>query len=531
MEQHDKKNSIENVYLEILSVKKDLPVYADFLGNNITKDTIRYHFGSITDLHKHMKNNYSKEIDKVLYSVEKAFSENKNAKNANSKTYIITTAVAGAKADKNFLLSLKNYCNVNDAQIIIMPCESITNSFENKTATFDPEFIDGNYLFVQEDTKLNENLYLCSIQVSAKQPRPITGLSRLGKRDGSYIFASPKQFLEYVPSGHTHNKNYTIMTPGACTKPDYYSENFVSKRLSYIADKDHTIGAIIVEIKNDQLFDFRQIQSDSEGSFIDLGKEYTKDGNVNNVPVNIVFGDFHSASIDTEALHYFFDKFSKFNIDNVFLHDIFDGYSISHHVTNIGERTMRNINNRHSLIDELYETYEVIKSVETELKPKKINVVKSNHDEVLSRYLKEGRYVNDPENHYMALKIAPSIFEDRDPLKDGILLSLSYKKITDNLSNFVFLSRKDSVIISNVECGAHGDLGINGAKPSLTTFEKVYGNCIVGHSHTPAIQRGVFQVGTLSKLDLGYNRGPSSWMNTCCLLYNNGQRQLINYVR
>ncbi|MFK5283800.1 hypothetical protein ACI3PL_29915, partial [Lacticaseibacillus paracasei] len=67
------------------------------------------------------------------------------------------------------------------------------------------------------------------------------------------------------------------MTTGACTLPKYYDNKFVSKRLSYIADHDHTIGAIIVEIENDKLFHFRQIQADENGSFIDYGVQYNPD--------------------------------------------------------------------------------------------------------------------------------------------------------------------------------------------------------------------------------------------------------------
>jgi hypothetical protein len=34
---------------------------------------------------------------------------------------------------------------------------------------------------------------------------------------------------------------------------------------------------------------------------------------------------------------------------------------------------------------------------------------------------------------------------------------------------------------------------------------------IRGHSHVPAIQKGVYQVGTATRLELDYNDGPKSW--------------------
>jgi hypothetical protein len=53
---------------------------------------------------------------------------------------------------------------------------------------------------------------------------------------------------------------------------------------------------------------------------------------------------------------------------------------------------------------------------------------------------------------------------------------------------------------------------------------------IIGHSHTPAIEEGCYQVGTSTKLSRGYTHGPSSWLNTHCLIYPNGKRTLINVI-
>ena len=500
----------------------DITRYYDFIEYKITNETIKYHFGNISILHEYMKENYEEYLAAYLYSIEKLFDESRDVSNSKKKRFVITTAVDGAKAHIKFLSALDNYAEKNNAQIVIMPCESVTNSFENNNAVFDKEFIDKKYMFVQKNTPLNDNLFLCSIQVSAKQIKPITGLERLGNREGSYIFASPKQFLEYVPSGNSRSKNYSIMTTGACTLPKYYDNKFVSKRLSYIADHDHTIGAIIVEIENDKLFHFRQIQAAEDGSFIDYGIQYNEDGTTENVVTNVIFGDLHGVSIEHQALNVFLNDFSKLEVQSIFIHDLFDGYSISHHIDTIGEMSYRSDIGRDDLSVELIETKNLLLKIDLKLDPKNIYVVKSNHDEFLYRYLKEGRYIKDPKNHYLALDLARKMLENIDPLEYVLKSGLK--------DNVIFLSREDTVRIAGVECAAHGDLGTNGAKASMNTFEKIYGNCVVGHSHSPAIQRGVFRVGTLSKLDMGYNRGPSSWAHTSCLLYENGQRQLINIV-
>lgn len=521
------KQKIVEVYKNIVAKKKEKPKNSDFALYDINRDKISRHFGNIENLHTYMQENFKEFLTQYYGSVEDILSSDRRPDTQTNTTYVITTAVADSKVDINFLNTLKSYCEKNNATLVIMPCESITNSFENRTASFDKEFNDPSLFVVSEDINLNENFSLCSIQVSAKQIKSITGLSRLGSREGSYVFASPKQFLEYVPSGNNRGKNYAIMTTGACTQPAYYTETFVSKRISYIAERDHTIGAIIVDILNDKKFDFRQVQADENGSFIDMGTKYNSDGNTEEVRANIILGDLHGTSVDEEALEYFMNKFEALEVDNLFLHDVFDGHSISHHVKDISEKAIRTLNSNDCLETELKLTYELLNLIDDALKPTKIHMVKSNHDEFLTRYLSAGGYLSDPKNHYISLKIAPSLFEGRDVLKTAFEVATG-----ENMpEHWAFHPRDSSIKIDTVECAAHGDLGMNGARPSLNSLEKIYGNCVIGHSHSAAIQRGVFRVGTLTKLFLGYNRGPSSWTHTCCLLYDNGQRQLINYVR
>lgn len=315
------------------------------------------------------------------------------------------------------------------------------------------------------------------------------------------------------------------MTPGSCTLPNYYSETFVSKRISYIAGHDHQMGAVIIEIEDDDIFHFRQIQCEDDGSFIDMGKQYSHNKKTKGVPVNAIMGDIHGVQADEDAIGMFATLFATMDLRSLYLHDIFDGYSISHHIRDISEKSKRSEDGMGKLVGELEYTYDLVKSISDTTKAKDVFIVKSNHDEFLDRYLKEGRYVFDAENHLISLKIATALFEDEDILQRGFDVVGK-----ESPSHWHYLQRDDSSIIAGVECGSHGDLGLNGAKAALNSLERIYGDCVTGHNHTAAIQRGVFRVGTLSQLDMGYNRGPSSWTQTCCLLYENGQRQLINNI-
>lgn len=528
----EKRKFIKELYLKILDANKAFPVYGDFVDYGVSSSNISTLFGGIEKLKNIIMEENGDFISQRFSTLKSLFdgSRNVNSENSVGKRFIVTTAVGDCKANMSFLKAIDTYCEHMNAKIVIMPCESTTNSFENETALFDPIFNDPKYLFVTRDEKLNENLKLCSIQVSANQIKATTGLSRLGT-SGSYIFASPKQFLDYKPSGHTKGKNYSIMTTGACTEKSYFNNKFVSKRLSYIADHDHTIGAIIVEIVDDKQFHFRQVQADENGNFIDLGVEYRSDGTVvTDIPMNIVFGDIHAINIDCDAFDSFLHDFKNFHIKEVFLHDLFDGNSVNHHISTIEEKTKRYYLGKESLNHELISTYGILEDINSELAPEKIFVVKSNHDEFLTRYLSEGRYVSDPTNHYLSLKIATALFEEKDVLQHAFEVVSQYNSFPMYLDNVCFLNRNHSYKISGIQMAAHGDKGVNGAKPSLNGLEEVYGDCVVAHNHTPAIQRGVFRVGTMSKLDQGYNVGPNSWAHTNCIVYDNGQRQLVNFV-
>jgi hypothetical protein len=196
-QREQRKKHLIKLYKQIVAEKKELPIRQDFLEHDISKDVLARAFGGIENMHEYMKQEHGIFLDKHFSTIEKLFSPERSAVNSNKKRFIITTAVAGSKAHLGFLSTIDKYCEENNAQAVIMPAESITNSFEKQTAVFDQAFNDPKYLFVSEDTPLNNNISLRNIQVSAKQIKPITGLLRIGKREGSYVFAAPKQFLEH----------------------------------------------------------------------------------------------------------------------------------------------------------------------------------------------------------------------------------------------------------------------------------------------------------------------------------------------
>ena len=76
----------------------------------------------------------------------------------------------------------------------------------------------------------------------------------------------------------------------------------------------------------------------------------------------------------------------------------------------------------------------------------------------------------------------------------------------------------------------HGDRGPNGARGSIKNLRRIGVKSIIGHSHSPGIDEGAYQNGTSTRLRLGYNVGPSSWLNAHTVVYANGKRSLINII-
>ena len=526
------KEKIIATYLKIVTKTKRYPTVSEMLNvAGITNHMIKHHFGNITKLHSIMRDTHRDVIDKHIITSEILFTRKRldNMKSIVKKgdMFFVTTAVSGVSVDKAALESVRNFCKRKNAELLVFPVQDVASRSAKSSVYFIPPELQDDH-FIYDDISVNSNLFLSSIKLSAKHINPLTGLSRIGQRNGSFIYGSPKQFLEYVATTASKSRSpHALMTTGAITAPNYNShDRYMSERTSYLAENDHVVGGIIVEVVDDKTFHFRQVQCAPDGSFVDLGNRYHSDGKTSKENVRLVMGDWHSGATDEKVRKGISNLCKKLDVIDIIAHDFHDGYCINHHDFDIpGKMAMKAMNDKRSLQEEIENGAADIDWLHS-LIPGNIIMVKSNHDEVLDRYLMSARYVHDSENHYMSLDLAKKLLEGHDPLK------YAYEEWggVKQPKRIVWLQRDEEYRIGGVECGQHGDLGANGARGSMLSIEKAYGNCVVGHTHSAAILRGVFRVGTSSRLSLDYNKGPSSWTHTCCLVYEDGSRQLINFM-
>ncbi len=514
-----KKEKFIKIYASLRRKLDRTPTSQELVDAGVTKDTVRHHFGSNTNLDSlareaHPDAFFDSDVG-ALWSYKANQGVKKKIKDY--KRFVVTTAVSGGRVDLDFLNSIKNYCEVNDALLLVLMASDPASNAQ----TVDNTLLDEE--IVLSDLSLNSNLFISTIKLSAKQIDPMTGLNHLGHRQGSFIFASPKQNLRFVPL--TGRLAHAMMTTGAITQPNYETNLYMSKRLAYIAEHDHVMGALIVEIQDNNFFHYRQVQASDTGSFVDLGKEYSANSVQKAEVLAMVPGDWHSGETEPmviNAINEIHRDLGAFK--HIVLHDAFNGMSINHHEEH--NFLLRAHRANLGQLDLKAECKKLAEDFNSLLKlTEKLVIVKSNHDQFLDRYLAEGKYVQDPQNHKFSLELALAMLNDKDPLQTAIEgFPLSRAK------DIKWLGEDTDFKLAGIHLGSHGHLGPNGAKGTIKSMAQTFDKSVSGHTHTPGIYRGAWVVGTSSFLKLEYTSGPSSWVNTLCLVYGNGSRQLINVL-
>ncbi len=162
-------------------------------------------------------------------------------------------------------------------------------------------------------------------------------------------------------------------------------------------------------------------------------------------------------------------------------------------------------------------------------------VVDSNHEYFIDKWLKKfdpmvrEDFGNAETFYKLKLAYIDSIRRNRDISFMGLLMEAMATGPRDlsMLQDVRFLKPDESFEMLNIELGWHGHRGPNGRRGSRTAFKFVTEKSTIAHLHSPYIESGCHVVGTASKMDLGYNSGPSSWAPTHEIIYPNGGRTLV----
>lgn len=513
---------------------------------NMNHDSIRRKLGKIKDAIgvelPLLPLGGKKLTQEMINKFEQVFSQNEAKRfgvKKQAKTYLITSAQNATPVHAGFLNSCLAFCEERDAELIVIPYRYKNPSSLWSQGDADHEWWASNikpYL-VSERVELCENLVaLGHMKIVPTAGEPLSGLEGFSGMD-STIIGHPKIQFKSVPT--LNGKPKIMLSTGAITIP-----NYTDSKAGHKASFHHSIGAIVVEVDDDDTFHVRHVHaSDRNGSFYDLDSLYSPSGVTTGHRIEaLITGDTHAEFIDelVEDLTYHSEDsiVETLRPRKVFLHDVVDFYARNHH--HRGNDILaygKHRNGRNNVQDGLQEAADFISRISRP--DMEVVVVKSNHDEAFDRWLREGDVKGDPENadfyYYMkynqlkSVKMNDTGFDSFDPFKFWCLNPENGKGLR-NAQNVRFLKRDESMKICSIEVGFHGDVGVNGARGDIKSLARLSDKMVIGHSHSPGIYEGCYQVGLSAKTNLEYKRGPSSWMQTHCIIYPDGKRTLLNIV-
>jgi hypothetical protein len=446
-----------------------------------------------------------------------------------ARRLVITAAQNATPVNRAFLQSLQTYCAERQAQLLVIPYRyknptSMWSEAADNDDWWAPELAP--YLMDQR-VELNANLVLLAdIKTQPTASAPLQGFETVTGAK-SAVIGHPKLALKSVPTPQSRMAKI-LTTTGAVTE-----KNYIPSKAGKKAEHHHTFGAAVVELDGKR-FHLRQINATHDGSFCDLDREYAGAKVRQRSVEALVMGDTHAEFVDPVVLAATFEGpdsiVATLKPRHLVWHDLHDFYSRNHH--HRGEVFINYVKHhagKANVRRGLEETFGLVDRVT----PKGcVNIfVPSNHPDALARWVKEADPKTDPENCVFWAETFVAMCEAAVMTDTGARtidpFAMWGRRMLKTAAQACFPSRDEAVLIKDIDVNHHGDAGANGARGSLKGFTRIGVKTVIGHSHSPGIDEGCYQVGHNSRSGLEYQRGASSWLPADCVIYANGKRSLI----
>jgi hypothetical protein len=445
--------------------------------------------------------------------------------NKNKKRFIVTWGQNNTAVHKGFYKNIEAYAKHIDADIHI-----ILGRYKNPTSLTEE---GGEDFWVEEIDKYKDanrhNLHkylsiLSDIKIQPTATNPMSGMQGVSGIN-SCIFGSPKVQMEMIPVLE-NNKPKMMLTTGAVTLMNYTDSKSGKK-----GEFHHTFGFCVIEIKDNETFFLRQVTADDKtGNFSDLYYR-VENGSVKKIKEieALVLGDLHCGHHDEEVLKSTFELTSHLTPKHVILHDVFDGDSISHHQMKDPfvqySKEMQGTNDLNKEINKMMSVLDKFTRFNN------VVIVRSNHDDFLDRWLKNEDWKKQPtfKNAPLYMDLSARLLKQYGKGEQHVI-GVIPELIKERYPKFITLKRNASYKVKDWECGQHGDISSNGSRGSLVNFRKLNTKIIVGHYHSPGRKDGALAVGTSTKLRVGYNIGPSSWLQSHVIIHKDGRAQHISFI-
>lgn len=446
---------------------------------------------------------------------------------------IFTSAQDDTPVHKPFWDNLLVYANYLQAEIAVGGFTYQLGLFEDHnvaTAVYAEEVRD---FLIFERNHVGDVLFVADANVLPTTSSPLNGWLTSNRGD-HVVIPHARVAFESIPRA-SGDPRFAIST-GTVTRPSYTPRAAGRKAIFH-----HTYGALLCEVDVDGECFFRHLLADEDGSFQDLDL-YIKDGTIGagyRVQA-ITWGDVHHEQLDPciALASWGYDVRSRRKVtdDNLldalmpkiqFLHDTLDFRRRNHHDLHDPHRRAQILRSGSSSVEE--EIAEAVSFVNLATRTWcRTVVVESNHDAALARWLKNEEGAGDPDNadywHLMNYRWHRAIKQRDD---DYNVVEDAFREAGLDTS-VEFVKSGGSYLVSGVECGLHGDLGVGGSKGSPQQFRRLGPKVNSGHTHTPKIVDGVYVAGVSAKLEQGYNKGPTTWAHAHTVLYPNGKRCMLH---
>lgn len=455
------------------------------------------------------------------------------------KTFLFTSAQANTYLNEDFWENLKNLANFREAEIHVSRFtynksqQAKANGGGAKPGTrkmsddddiwYDPrimEYVSDSQLQIAPDL-----VWFGELNIIPTRVDPINGFENHG-RGASVIIPHTKMAMKSSPTMKNDPARFAYST-GTVTM-----RNYIEKAAGQKASLHHVYGALLVEVDDEGTWWARQINADSEGTIYDLDQCFFKCKttgeyvytNQNRVEV-MTHGDLHGNKVSMDVMRAVSDVVDVLYPKHQVFHDTIDFQGRNHH----------NIKDAHFLhhmheerSDDVQEEFRYIAEVMGQYlaRPDTTHhIITSNHDQAVEGWLRNVSGFHDPVNHLTWLEMNTYCARMR---KAGLTPHIFWETLNKFLPKnyrWNIVHEDDSLQIAGIEHGLHGHLGPNGSRGSPKNLRSV-GKANTGHTHSAGIVEGVYTAGVFGNLDMGYNKGLSSWSHSFIITYANGKRTI-----
>ena len=449
----------------------------------------------------------------------------------NGRRFILSSAQNNSFVHADFLASLETMARHTGAEIIVSCYTYNKNAWEQASSvTKESEevwFADELQPYLcRQSTRIAEDLVFCAeLDRLPTAVDPLSGLDSY-TRDSSGVVGHPKVAMKSLAVMKGAPPRFMYST-GTVTQ-----RNYVDRLAGQKAAFHHTFAALFVEVDEDGAWFARQLVAGESGEFQDLGTVYTPHGVRQERVAAIVYGDLHAEKMDDAMADVLWGQGGirdTLRPEVQVLHDAGDFTARNHHNVEDGFFLLdRHVAGQETVEGDMRRVADLLSRAEHE---DSINVIAdANHQQqALMTWLCKADIRKDPANkryfHRLSLRMCEAI-EDRETD-----FSIYEWVIRDKapLSSTRFLRTDESYEVCGIELGIHGHLGPNGARGSPKAYRQLGKRAITAHTHSAGIVDGVWTAGVSGRLDMTYNKGPSSWSQSHVVVYGNGKRAIITH--